>query len=60
MEIDLHVQRGGIAHRHGEEEDEGEDPIPFGGFRDDRPGKGLGGLQPQFEAGQVHARDERR
>lgn len=51
VEIDLHVQRGGIAQRHGEEEDEGENPIQFGGFRADRPGKGLRGLQPQREAG---------
>ena len=47
----IHVQRGGIAQRHGEEEDEGEDPIQFGGFRADRPGEGLRRLQPQFEAG---------
>ena len=51
VEIDLHVQRGGIAQRHGEEEDEGEDPIQFGGFRADRSGEGLRRLQPQCEAG---------
>ena len=51
VEGDLHVQRGGIAQRDGEEEDEGEDPIQLGGFRADRPGKGLRRLQPQFEAG---------
>lgn len=51
VEIDLHVQRGGIAQRHGEEEDEGEDPIQFGGFRANRPGEGLRRLQPQCEAG---------
>ena len=51
VEIDLHVQRGGIAQRDGEEEDEGEDPIQFGGFRADRLGEGLRRLQPQFEAG---------
>ena len=51
VEIDLHVQRGGIAQRHGEEKDEGEDPIQFGGFRADRLGEGLRGLQPQCEAG---------
>ncbi len=50
VEIDLHVQRGGIAQRDGEEEDEGEDPIQFGGFRADRPGEGLRRLQPQCEA----------
>ena len=60
VEIDLHVQRGGIAQRDGEEEDEGEDPIQFGGFRADRLGEGLRRLQPQREAGEVHAQNERR
>ena len=60
VEIDLHVQRGGIAQRDGEEEDEGEDPIQLGGFRTDRPSEGLRRLQPQREAGEVHARNERR
>ena len=54
VEIDLHVQRDG------EEEDEGEDPIQFGGFRADRLGEGLRRLQPQCEAGEVHAQNERR
>lgn len=56
---DLHLQRGGIPECDREEEDEGEDTVQLGGLRVDRAGQGLRGLQPERQAGQVHARAER-
>ena len=57
---DLHLQRGGIPERDREEEDEGEDTVQLGGLRADRAGQGLRGLQQERQAGEVHARAERR